>query len=82
MGSKKDDSKGEWVGDIVNCDLLIGSTLRKWAEFSEQIKEPFRGVRMKFQIRNLKFMASIHEGKPVLNSRGILETVTFGHIND
>ena len=81
-GSKRDEAKGEWVGDIVNCDLLIGSTLKKWAEYVEPIKEPFRGVRMKFQIRNLKFMAGIYEGKPVLNSRGILETVTFGHLAD
>jgi len=80
MGSKKND-QGEWVGDIVNCDLLVGSTLRKWAEYTAPIDKPFRGVRMKFKIRNLKFSPGIHEGKPVLNSRGVLETVTFGHLD-
>ena len=80
MGSKKNE-QDEWVGDIVNCDLLVGSTLRKWAEYTAPIEKPFRGVRMKFKIRNLKFTAGIHEGKPVLNSRGVLETVTFGHLD-
>lgn len=80
QGSKQEE--GAWVGDITNCDLLVGSTLKKWAEEVAGVEDLFKGVRMTFRIRNLKFTAGIYEGKPVLNSRGILEMVTFGHLND
>lgn len=80
QGSRKNE-KDEWEGDITNCDLLIGSTLKKWAESMKQLNNPFGGIRVSFVIRNLKFVPAIFEGKPVLNSRGILEAVSIGHLD-
>lgn len=37
QGSRKNDHD-DWQGDITNCDLLVGSTLRKWAESMKQFK--------------------------------------------
>jgi len=47
----------------------------------KQFKDPFAGIRMTFVIRNLKFTPGIYEGKPVLNSRGVLEAITIGHLD-
>lgn len=73
--------EGRWEGDITNCDLLVGSTLRKWVESMIGVQNPMKGVRLRFVIRNLRFIPGIHEGKPVLNNRGILETISVGHID-
>ncbi|OZC34600.1 hypothetical protein B9Q17_10055 [Marinobacter vinifirmus] len=80
QGARRND-RGEWEGDITNCDLLVGSTLRKWAESMKQFKDPFSGIRVTFVIRNLKFTPGIYEGKPVLSSRGVLEAITIGHLD-
>jgi hypothetical protein len=72
---------GEWVGDITNCDLLAGVTLTKWAAKMAQLKNPLVGIRCRFVVKNLKFVPELYEGKPVLKSRGILEQVSFGHID-
>jgi len=80
MGSKKNDND-EYVGNIVNADLLVGSTLQKWAEACSKNPEGLNGIRMRFEIRNLVFEPGIYNDKPVLDSRGILETVKFGHID-
>ena len=80
QGSRRNE-RGEWEGDITNCDLLVGSTLKKWAEAMKQLKDPFAGIRVGFVIRNLKFIPAIYEGKPVLNSRGVLEAITIGHLD-
>jgi len=80
QGSRKND-RGDWEGDITNCDLLVGSTLKKWAGVMMQFKDPFAGIRVTFVIRNLKFMPGLHEGKPVLNSRGVLEVINIGHLD-
>lgn len=79
QGSKQQGT--EWVGDITNCDLIAGSTLKKWAASFSQAKNPFAGIRCRFVVRNLKFVPELYEGKPVLKSRGVLEQVTFGHID-
>lgn len=80
QGSRKNE-RDEWEGDFTNCDLLVGPTLKKWAEQMMQFKELFTGIRVNFVIRNLKFTPGIYEGKPVLNSRGILEVIEIGHID-
>ena len=80
QGSRK-NGNDNWEGDITNCDLLVGSTLKKWAEKMESSKDAFIGLRVSFVIRNLKFAAGIHDGKPILNSRGILEVITIGHLD-
>lgn len=79
-GSRKNDN-GEWVGDITNCDLLVGSTLKKWAESMKPHKEAITGIRMNFVIRNRKGVAEIYEGKPILKTKGVLEVVTIGHLD-
>lgn len=79
QGSKKQGD--EWVGDITNCDLLAGVTLKKWAAAFADTKNPFAGLRCRFVVKNLKFVPELYEGKPVLKSRGTLEQVTFGHID-
>lgn len=80
QGSRKNE-QDEWEGDITNCDLLVGATLRKWAEAMMSFKDHLAGVRMSFTIRNLKFSAGLYEGKAVLNSRGVLESITIGHLD-
>ena len=80
QGSRKNDHD-DWQGDITNCDLLVGSTLRKWAESMKKFKDPFAGIRVGFVIRNLKFTPGLYEGKPVLDSRGVLETISIGHLD-
>ena len=79
QGSKKNE-KDEWIGDITNCYLLLGPTLRKWAETMHGLEDPFRGVRCILTIRNLKFYLGTHNDEPVVRSRGALETITFGHL--
>jgi len=88
VGTALDDVSQERKPEFQNCDLLIGSTLRRWAEvmhakgcFSEG-SDSLARVRCRFKIRNLRFQPGIHEGKPVLNSRGVLETIEFGWIED
>lgn len=80
QGSKRNE-RGDWEGDITNCDLLVGSTLKKWAESMLKITDPMTGIRLRFAVKNLKFTPDIYEGKPVLRSRGVLETITVGHID-
>lgn len=80
QGSRRND-RGDWEGDITNCDLLVGSTLKKWAEAMKQFKDPFAGIRVTFVVRNLKFTPGLYEGKPVLSSRGVLEAITIGHLD-
>ena len=80
QGSRRNGS-GDWEGDITNCDLLVGSTLKKWARAMKPLKEPYAGIRMTFTIRNLKFSLGEYDDKPVINSRGVLETITFGHLD-
>jgi hypothetical protein len=79
QGSRKIEAG--WEGDITNCDLLVGSTLRKWAEAMLPFKSAYAGIRVNCVIRNLKFTAGLYEGKPVLDSRGVLECITFGHLD-
>lgn len=79
-GSKlKEDSSG-YIGDITNCDLLVGDTLKKWVQGLLRSNDSYDGVIMRFTIRNLKFTPDIYEGKPVLKSRGVLEAVSIGHL--
>lgn len=80
QGARKNE-RGEWVGDITNCDLLVGSTLRKWAESMKQFTDSFIGIKVTFVIRNLKFTPGIYEGRAVLNSRGVLETISIGYLS-
>lgn len=80
VGSEKNEND-EYQGNIVNADLYVGSTLQKWAETLSKVTEPLKGIRLRVEIRNLAYTAGIHNDKPVLNSRGILETVKFGHID-
>ena len=79
QGSKKNE-QDEWIGDITNCYLLLGPTLRKWAETLPELEDPFHGVRCILTIRNLKFYLGTHHDEPVVRSRGVLETITFGHL--
>lgn len=81
QGSKKNDQTGEWEGDIVNVDLLVGPTLKKWAETSIQCNATLSGVKMRMVVRNLKFAAGIYDGKPVLDNRGTLEEFKIGHLD-
>ena len=52
-----------------------------WAETMMKFEDPFNGIRVTFVIRNLKFTAGLHEGKPVQNSKGILESISIGHLD-
>ena len=80
QGSRKNE-QGDWVGDITNCDLLVGSTLKKWAESMVPFKDALTGIKVTFTVRNLKFIPEIYEGKAVQNSRGVLESITIGHLD-
>lgn len=74
-------SSDGWRGDITNVELRLGHTLKKWAEAFGQIGNKASGVRVTFKIRNLKFSAKLKDDKPMLESRGIIETITFGHLD-
>lgn len=80
QGSKLND-KQDWVGDITNCDLLIGSTLKAWAKAMHPCKKNLEGIRFQFTVRNLKFIPELYEGKAVLKSRGVLEVISVGHVD-
>ncbi len=71
----------KWRGDITNCDLLVGSTLKKWAEKMGSVGDALEGIRVNFTIKNLKYIPELYEGNPVLRSRGILEKVSFGRLD-
>lgn len=70
----------DYKGDITNCDVLAGSTLEKWLAGLAGIENPLKGIRMRMEFRNLKFLPKLHDGKAYVDSRGILETVQFGHL--
>jgi hypothetical protein len=84
VGTVPDESKGEGARkpEFQNCDLLVGSTLRYWAETMKAANVDISRLRCRFKIRNLRFIADTHEGQPVLNSRGILETIEIGYLED
>lgn len=69
-----------YKGILTNCDLLAGPTLEKWLATIANTKDPLKGIRFKFEIRNLMFKPKLYEGKAVLDSRGILETVQIGRL--
>lgn len=68
--------------EFQNCDLLVGSTLRRWAEAMHASNADISRLRCRFKIRNLRFISDIYEGQPVLNSKGILETIEIGYLED
>jgi len=74
--------EGERKPVFQNCDLLVGSTLKSWAAAVQGSSAAIAKIRCHFKIRNLQFVPDIHEGNPVLNSRGVLETVQFGFLED
>lgn len=66
-----------------NIELLVGSTLVKTlslfkGEYTKDTGKPYGYV----QIRNLVFSATAGEEKIFLNTRGVLETITFGQLDD
>lgn len=80
QGSERSED-GSWRGQITNCDLLAGKTVKKWISSIMDVKSSMNGVRVQFHIRNLKFSPGIHEGKPVMNSKGVLEKVVIGQLD-
>jgi len=79
QGSVQDGDN--YKGDITNCDVLAGSTLDKWLSGLVDIDNPLKGIRVSMEIRNLKFLPKLHDGKAYVDTRGILETVKFGYIS-
>lgn len=53
----------------------------KWAEAMSKFTDPLVGVKMNFEVRNLVFTPGIYNDKPVMETRGLLETVKFGHLD-
>lgn len=80
VGSRQNEAQ-EWEGDFLNCDLLVGSTMKKWAESMIGVGSMLSGIRVNLTIRNLKFTPGLYEGKPILNSKGVLEVMQIGHID-
>lgn len=79
-GSPDDDAQFENI--FQNAEFLIGKTLRYWAESVAGMQfNPFEKVRCSMTIRNPTFTPGIHDGKAVLDSRGILEVVEFGTVD-
>lgn len=78
-GSEPDGQNG-YKPVIVNYDLLIGSTLRKFAE-SLKGTDTLKGVPVGLEIRNLHSIPEIYEGKPSKRDRGILEVIHVGFLN-
>jgi len=66
----------------MNADLLVGSTLRHWAEQMVSAQADLSRLRCRMQIRNFIAVPDLHEGKPVLDTRGVLETIQFGFIEE
>lgn len=81
QGSRQ-GTDNNWIGDITNCDLLVGMTLKKWVESVINLKDPLPGIKVSMAIRNLKFIPEIYDSKPVLKTRGILEKITIGYLNE
>ena len=67
--------------NIHNVELRVGPTLKKWAQTYGGLDRSCAGVRLSFVIRNLQYLARIKDGKPVLDTRGTIETITFGHLD-
>lgn len=78
-GSEKDENN-EWQGKIQNVDLLCGHSVISFAGVIARNSDIFKGIRFSFSIRNLFFDPVIVEGKPFLNTRGILEAVSVGKL--
>lgn len=78
QGSVQDGDN--YKGDIVNCAVLAGATLGKWLSGLAGVEDPLKGVRLRMEFRNLKFLPKLHEGKAYVDSRGILETVQIGRL--
>jgi hypothetical protein len=74
------DGQGGFKPVIVNYDLLIGSTLRKFAE-SVKGTDIFKGVPLGLEIRNLHSVPEIYDNKPTKRDRGILEVIHIGFLN-
>lgn len=68
----------EYTRVFQSVDLLAGRSLGFTLQELLRAGANLSKIRVNVQIRNLRFQPGIHEGKPVLNSRGILETITFG----
>ena len=86
VGSVKDEAAPTgWRGRIQNCDLIVGPALWKWAEamyYFAQKGEQLKRIRCNLVIRNLRYQADLHDGKPVLRSRGVLEQVVYGGFDE
>ena len=78
QGSVQDGD--DYKGDITNCDVLAGPTLEKWLATMAGVEDPLKGIRLRMEFRNLKFLPKLHEGKAYVDSRGILETVQIGRL--
>lgn len=74
-------SEAGWVGDISNYDLIAGATLRKFAKSLKNHPDLMKGVRVTMEVRNLKSFAEIYEGAAVLRTRGVLESMKIGWID-
>jgi len=85
QGSKK-EKDGSWSGDITNCELIAGKTIKhlfkNFELHEEMVIEMIQGVRCHFEIRNLKYSAIQKDGKAFLNAKGIIESVKFGYIKE
>lgn len=79
-GSQK-DKDDVWTDRIVNCDLLAGPTITKWCSHIVSTDSTPTKMRLRFTIKNLRFFPEIYNEKPVLRSKGTLETIEIGHID-
>lgn len=78
------DTGGEQPEPVYqNIELLVGSTLVKSLSLLKGVYTKETGKPYGFvQIRNLVFSATAGDDKIFLNTRGVLETITFGHLED
>jgi hypothetical protein len=80
MGSIK-ASDQDYRARITNVELRVGPTLKVWAQSFRGDCKPCARVRVNLVIRNLTFCIKTKGDNSFLESRGTVETITYGHID-
>jgi hypothetical protein len=80
IGSCK-GSEQNYRANITNVELRVGPTLKVWAEAFQGESKAKARVRLNFVIKNLQFGIKRNGESAFLESRGSIETITYGHID-
>ena len=82
VGLKKGSAfvDGAWVTNFENASLVLGVTLRKLGETLSCRPDFFKGIIMDMEIKNYRSSPSIYNDKPVVDRKGVLESLKIGFI--